>query len=47
MGKVPLTLRLPVELLDRLQQAADARGITVHDLILFILRKANQGNAQG
>lgn len=33
------TLRLPVRLKEQLQQEADRRGVTFHDLILFILWK--------
>lgn len=36
------TIRLPTGLKDRLQQEADRRGITLHDLIVFILWKELQ-----
>ena len=36
------TRRLPTGLKDRLQQEADRRGITRHDLIVFILWKELQ-----
>lgn len=32
------TLRLPVELMDKLRRQAQERGYTVNDLIMFILR---------
>lgn len=31
------TIRLPAELKERIQRAADERGYTVRDLIVFIL----------
>lgn len=31
------TIRLPVELKGELQREADRRGLTLHDLIVFIL----------
>ena len=32
-----ITLRLPAELKEKIQQEADMRGYTVNDLIIFIL----------
>ena len=35
--KQQITIRLPVELKEQLQQEADRRGYTLTDIILFIL----------
>lgn len=32
-----MTIRLPEELKEAIQNEADRRGVTVHDLIVFIL----------
>lgn len=37
MEREQTTIRLPVELKEQLQQEADKDGITVHDLVIFIL----------
>lgn len=37
MEREQTTIRLPAELKERLQQEADRSGITVHDLVIFIL----------
>lgn len=37
MEREQTTIRLPVELKEKLQQEADRRGYTVKDLIMFIL----------
>ena len=37
MEREQTTIRLPVELKEKLQQVADARGYTTRDLIDFIL----------
>lgn len=39
MEREQITIRLPVELKADLQQEADRRGITLHDLITFIFWK--------
>lgn len=36
------TVRLPAELKGNLQREADRRGITLHDLIVFVLWEALQ-----
>ena len=36
------TIRLPAELKEELQREADQQGITLHDLIVFILWKGLQ-----
>ncbi len=36
------TIRLPAELKEALQREADQQGITLHDLIVFILWKGLQ-----
>ena len=38
MDREQTTLRLPVELLERLRRQAQERGYTINDLIMFILR---------
>lgn len=35
-----LTLRLPYALLEQIRKVADSRGMTLHDLMLFILWEA-------
>lgn len=37
MEREETTIRLPVELKEKLQQEANRRGITLHDFIVFIL----------
>lgn len=37
-----ITLRLPAELKDELQRKAQRRGMTAHDLMLFILWQAHR-----
>lgn len=37
MEREQTTIRLPVELKEELIRQADKRGITLHDLIVFIL----------
>ena len=39
------TVRLAAELKEQLQQEADRRGITLHDLIVFILWEVLQHTA--
>ena len=39
-NKEQITIRLPVELKEKLQQEADRKGYTITDLILFILWNA-------
>ncbi len=39
MEREQTTIRLPAGLKNRLQQEADKQGITLHDLIVFILWK--------
>lgn len=39
MERERTTIRLPAGLKDQLQREADRRGITLHDLIVFILWK--------
>lgn len=38
MDREQTTLRLPMELMDKLRRQAQERGYTVNDLIMFILR---------
>lgn len=38
MERKQITIRLPVELKEQLQQEADRKGYTVRDLIVFILQ---------
>lgn len=38
MNREQTTLRLPMELMDKLRRQAQERGYTVNDLIMFILR---------
>ena len=38
MEREQTTLRLPVELMDKLRRQAQERGYTVNDLIMFILQ---------
>ncbi len=38
MDREQTTLRLPVDLMEKLRQQAQERGYTVNDLIMFILR---------
>ena len=45
MEREQTTIRLPAELKEQLQQEADRRGITLHDLIVFILWKGLQHTA--
>lgn len=37
MKDVKITIRLPIQLKEKLQQEADSRGITLHDLVMIIL----------
>lgn len=37
MERTQTTIRLPAELKEQIQRKADERGVTTHDLILFIL----------
>lgn len=37
MNKEQITIRLPVELKEKLQQEAEKRGYSITDLIIFIL----------
>lgn len=37
MNRQQTTIRLPVELMEQLQQEADFRGYPVKDLVMFIL----------
>lgn len=46
MEKEQTTIRLPVELKEKLQQEADRRGYTLTDLILFILYEYFQNTVQ-
>lgn len=43
--KEQTTIRLPAGLKEQLQQEADRRAITLHDLIVFILWEALQHTA--
>ena len=45
--KEQTTLRLPVELKEKLQQEAERRGYTTTDLIIFILWEHFQNTVQG
>lgn len=45
--KEQTTLRLPVELKEKLQQEAERRGYTITDLIIFILWEHFQNTVQG
>ncbi len=45
MGLKQTTIRLPAELKEQLQREADRRGITIHDLIVFILWEGLQHTA--
>ena len=38
MNREQTTLRLPVELMDKLRRQTQERGYTVNDLIMFILQ---------
>lgn len=42
MEREQTTIRLPAGLKEQLQREADRRGITLHDLIVFILWKGLQ-----
>lgn len=46
MEKEQITIRLPVELKEKLQAEAENRGYTITDLIMFILWKYFQNIAQ-
>ena len=37
LSREQITVRLPAKLKEKLWQEADRRGITLHDLIVFIL----------
>lgn len=39
MKKTQITIRLPAELKEELQQEADIKGYTIKDLIIIILQK--------
>lgn len=45
MKREQATIRLPALLKEQLQQEADRQGITIHDLIVFILWKWLQHTA--
>lgn len=45
MEREQTTIRLPAELKEKIQQEADRRGITLHDLIVFILWEGFQHTA--
>ena len=41
MTREQMTIRLPLDLKEQIQKQADLMGITLHDLILFILWEDN------
>ena len=45
MEREQTTIRLPVGLKEQVQREADRRGITVHDLLMFILADWLKHNA--
>lgn len=46
MLMVSKTIRLPAELYEAIRREADERGITLHDLIMFILWNSLKDIAQ-
>lgn len=47
LAKEQTTIRLPAKLKEELQREADRQGVTLHDLIVFILWKELQHTVPG